>query len=143
MFFTHLQGAVLHWPNSNFIVVFYLGLLYRKIQHGQPSWIITLEDPAAVLQFFRTTLDGSLCNVAHLLLHNGILFNTFSPPPHMSNSNALHGKVGYAYVVRMLTQCPFQHKPDTMDYSQYKEICDQLLSCPDKWAALLEGGIVW
>ena len=31
-FFTCLQGAVLHWPNSNFIGVIYLGLLYRKIQ---------------------------------------------------------------------------------------------------------------
>ena len=34
---------------------------------GKPSWIIALEDPAAVLQFFRTTLDGSRHNVACLL----------------------------------------------------------------------------
>ena len=110
---------------------------------GKPSWIIALEDPAAVLQFFRTALDGSLHNAAHLLLHNGIPFNTFSPPPHTSDSNASHGKVAYAYVVHTLTQRPFQHKPDTMDYSRYEEICDQLLSCPYKQAALLEGGIVW
>ena len=82
---------------------------------NQPSWTIVLDDPVAVLQLFRTSLTGSLHDAACLLLHNGIPFNTFSPSPQMSNSNASHAKVAYA--VHKLTQHPLRHKPDTMDYS--------------------------
>ena len=46
-FFTCLQGAVLHWPNSNFIGVIYLGLLYRKIQQSPhfsfPLWLLAYQ----------------------------------------------------------------------------------------------------
>ena len=101
-------------------------LLYIIIsQHpsdSQPFWIITLEDPAAVLQFFRTTLDGSHYNLAHLFLHNVIPFNTFFHSPQMTHSNALHGKAAYA--VHIVTQLLFQHKANTTDYSQYEEICN-------------------
>ena len=108
---------------------------------SQTSWVITLDDPAAVLQSFRTPLDGSLRNAARLLLHNGIPFNTFSPSPQTSDSCTSHGKVAYA--VHKLTHRPLQHKPDTLDYSRYEEIRDRVLSRPYKRAALLEGGIVW
>ena len=94
-----------------------------------------------VLQCFRTLMDGSLHNAAHLLLHHGIPFNMFSPSPQVSDPNASHGKVAYA--THKLTQHLLQHKPDTMDYLRYKEIHNQILSCPYKWATLLEGGIVW
>ena len=94
----------------------------------------------AILQSFRPSLDGSLCNAACWFLHNGISFNTFSPSPQTSDPNALHGKVTYS--IHKLTQCLLWHMPDTMDYSWYEEICDWLLSCPYKWAALLKGGIV-
>ena len=97
----------------------------------------------ALLQSFRTHLDGSICNAAQLLLHNGILFNMFSPSlsPQMSDSSASCGKVTYA--VHKLTHHLLLHKPNTLDYSWYEEIHDQALSHPYKWVALLEGSIVW
>ena len=64
-----------------------------------------------------------------------------SPSPQMIDSCDLHRKVAYA--VHKLMHYPLQHKPDTLDYSQYEKICDQVLSRLYKWAALLEGGIVW
>lgn len=110
---------------------------------SQPSWKLVLEDPAAVLQCFRASLDGSgsLRNAARLLLHNGIRFNTFSPSPQTSGPTASQGKVAYA--MHKLTHRPLQHKPDTMDYPRYEEIRDRVLSRPYRRAALLEGGIVW
>ena len=98
-----------------------------------------MADPAAVLQCFRASLGGSIWNAAHLLLHNGIPFNTFKY--FLQTSSDSHKRVTYA--IHKLTHHPLHHIPDTDDYLQYEEICDWILTRPYKWAALLEGGIVW
>ena len=106
---------------------------------SQLSWSLVVANPVAILQCFRANLGGSVQNMAHLLLHSGIPFNTFAPSLQMDSN--LPKKLTYA--VHKLTHRPIKHKPTTGDYTRYEEICDQVLSHPYKQAALLEGGIVW
>ena len=47
--FTCFQGAVLHWPNSNFIGVIYLGLSYNgEIQHLCHDTLVVILDTTHV-----------------------------------------------------------------------------------------------